>query len=1394
MPSGYLVSLGDGILNPSDPITGPLTDFTTADILGNGSWTWSGTWTGNGTNYSNITDTGIYYLGTDGNTYFIPTNWFVDPITTASVTTDPSIDGTAGNDVINDSYTDPDGKTLDATDNVIHTGAGNDTIITNGAVNGSADTVFAGSGNDTVITGRGDDVVYGEAGDDTIEGGSGADRLDGGDGVDTISGGSGNDTILGGADNDILSGNGGSDIVDGGTGDDVIDGGAGNDTLRGDEGADTITGGVGEDEIYGGEGGDTIYGAETAAGVVSTKMSWAQEGINGQDITGGFTQDADGINITVGAVDLGGLNRAEISTDPQYVGSGPFATNSALQFGGAGNGGSGIVQTARIEFSFEASLDSGLQDDVQNLQFRVNDIDQGSWRDYVTVRAFVDNVATTVTFQLDGDETMFDADTINGDEGNDVIYGDRINFDPADFPSVVGGAATSFTLDNTAPVDVQLGWVDSTGTIQLYEVVPSGTSTTRATFEGDNWVVLDANTGAVLEYLGEPADGSTIAFDSQGNDILNGGIGDDTIYGEYGNDTIDGGDGIDTIFAGEGDDIVTAGLGDDTVYLGAGNDTFGDWSTDDGNDIIYGEDGNDTINGGAGNDEIYGGDGDDTLIGAAGNDIIEGGFGSDDILITDDHNTDVIEGGEDVDGTDFDTVVFSNFASTDGVDVTFTGEEAGDCAYTSTVAEGDFIEIEQVGTTSGDDTVDASITTQGVNVFTNDGADDVTGGSGDDVIALGSGTDTVDAGVGNDAIDLGDDGAGNPDGDVDLVMFSDGDGNDTIANFDAPTADGDGSCTGIDGVDVSDLRDADGELVNTRDVSVSTNGDGDAVWTFPNGETLTFIGLTEADVGSPAQMVAMGVPADGIVSGDATDNTIDATYLGDPDGDMVDNNDALIAGEVGDDDIIEAGGGSDTVIAGEGNDEIYGDLGSTTGSDPVYAATSGTSGTLTGTNGQADTTYSVTSGTGSVNTASSGTITNGYRVANNGDGGAANETYTHAFGQEVAGAQIDFTVLGLNEELQITLDGVTLDLNDAIASGLVSFEGAGSYVINAGGNVDFIDGQSNSVVGTLTINQPFTTMDVTGISSNGSNITGIVYSVEIDSNPPVSQGNDDIDGGAGNDEIYGHGGDDTLRGGADDDTIYGGTGDDAIWGDGGDDTMFGGDGTDTFRFADAFGTDTVVGGETGENSAGDLIYGTSSQDFTVTMSGDEAGSMTNGSGTVTFEEIERVYTNGGNDTVDLTGDTSGMLVYTAEGDDVVTSGAGDDNIQTDDGDDTIVLNEGFGVDSIAAGSVDTTGDTLDASSMTSDVTVTFTDDEDGTLAEGANIATFDDIEIIATGSGDDTINATGDTVGVNVSTGAGEDTITGGTGDDIFDGGDGDDLFIMNAGFGNDDLIGGEGD
>ena len=66
---------------------------------------------------------------------------------------------------------------------------------------------------------------------------------------------------------------------------------------------------------------------------------------------------------------------------------------------------------------------------------------------------------------------------------------------------------------------------------------------------------------------------------------------------------------------------------------------------------------------------------------------------------------------------------------------------------------------------------------------------------------------------------------------------------------------------------------------------------------------------------------------DGIVDGTASGDLIDTTYLGDPNGDRVDNNDALLPGEVGNDDIIRAGGGNDTVVAGLGDDEITGAAG-----------------------------------------------------------------------------------------------------------------------------------------------------------------------------------------------------------------------------------------------------------------------------------------------------------------------------------------------------------------------------------------------------------------------------------------------------------------------------------
>ncbi|MDE0133805.1 MAG: calcium-binding protein [Acidimicrobiaceae bacterium] len=60
-------------------------------------------------------------------------------------------------------------------------------------------------------------------------------------------------------------------------------------------------------------------------------------------------------------------------------------------------------------------------------------------------------------------------------------------------------------------------------------------------------------------------------------------------------------------------------------------------------------------------------------------------------------------------------------------------------------------------------------------------------------------------------------------------------------------------------------------------------------------------------------------------------------------------------------------------------------------------------------------------------------------------------------------------------------------------------------------------------------------------------------------------GHDDLWGDHGNDRLWGGPGDDTLYGGNDNDTIWGGDGNDTLRGDNGDDTLWGGHGSDTLN-------------------------------------------------------------------------------------------------------------------------------------------------------------------------------------------------------------------------------------
>ena len=156
------------------------------------------------------------------------------------------VEGTAGNDTIDASYTDdPEG---DRIDNLDHSD-GSD-----------RDSVLAGAGDDSIVAGADADTVFGQDGNDTILGGDGNDSLDGDDalsGNDSIDGGQGQDTLIGDGGNDTLDGGDGDDIIYGGDDDDTLIGGLGDDVLDGGDGRDTFTLAEG-DTATGGAGDDTF--------------------------------------------------------------------------------------------------------------------------------------------------------------------------------------------------------------------------------------------------------------------------------------------------------------------------------------------------------------------------------------------------------------------------------------------------------------------------------------------------------------------------------------------------------------------------------------------------------------------------------------------------------------------------------------------------------------------------------------------------------------------------------------------------------------------------------------------------------------------------------------------------------------------------------------------------------------------------------------------------------------------------------------------------------------------------------------------------------------------------------------------------------------------------------
>ena len=1176
---------------------------------------------------------------------------------------------------------------------------------------------------------------------------------------DQIYGTVGTDTLVADGNSDIYYG--GTTASTTGTGSDTISAGAGNDTVFGGDGDDLIRGGGDNDSISGGDGNDTIYGDDQTPVTGSTEtLSWLSgTRVNTTNVAGGFTADTGNMNVTFGFQSDRTGSGAVISNTNVY--NEPANSTSSLNLNGNGGG-----NTSRVGLTFNAEAGSGLSDQVSNVTFRIDDIDQGTHRDFITIRAWDMNgnmVVINLTRPATGNDTLVNGTTTSAA----TITAGNGATNP-------GQAPGSVLITIPGPVHyIEIDYNNnSTGGQDVY--VTDVTFTTLPAADGSD--IIDAGAGDDLVYGGG---GNDIIATSTGNDTVYGGTGNDALTGGTGNSTLFGGDGADTLTGGSGNETLHGDAGNDTTYGGAGNDIIGTFGAEgDGDDLAYGGDGNDAIIGGAGNDTLFGDAGDDTLYGGIGTDTMYGGDGQDNFIVTEDHAADTIFGGEG--GVDNDTIQFANFLTTQGINVGFTGNEAGNYNYIGGGATGTFNQIERIDGTNNADTVNAASSGASQTLFGNAGDDSLTGGSAADVIDGGSGSDTMaggagadimtggsesdslsggagndnmDGGTGNDSLDggtgddtlSGGDGDDRMDGGADNDTLFGGAGNDTVAggagNDILTGSAGTDSLyggTGNDQIGVADTHGPTlvqgGEDPGNADVDVLTLTGG------TQGVTVTMSG---AEAGSFAFA--------GGGTGSFTEiEQINTTAFAD-----------TVTGSTGAD-TINLGAGADRVTGGAGNDQI--NLG-------VDAVTD----TIVMTNG-----------------GGADRITNFTAPVANGDG-----TFTGRDQLNVAGL-LDAT-------------GNPVNVLDVV----VSNDGSGNAVLT------FPNGETLTLIGVAPSALPdFRALMAIGIPGPDGTVSGtagddIIDSTygndptgdRIDANDVVISGhgaNDDlVEANGGNDQVFSGVGNDTVYGGTGNDSLYGGSGNDTLIGDAGNDILAGGAGNDSLSGgadADVFvvvnneGVDNIAGGEAGIGTDSDtLSFAGSSVGVTVNVTAAEAGDYTAGTGTGTFSQIEIVTGSAQNDTLNATGSTASITLNGGAGNDAITGGSANDLLSGGDDADTFNIVANAGNDTITGGEGGTDSDTLSFAGATVGVTVNVNTAEAGTYTAGTGTGTFSQIEIVTGSAQNDTLNATGSTASITLNGGAGNDTITGGSANDALSGGNDADTFNIVANAGNDTIAGGSG-
>lgn len=525
-------------------------------------------------------------------------------------------------------------------------------------------------------------------------------------------------------------------VMIGGSGFDMLIGNSGNDTITGGDPVapqggvvdEILVGGAGSDLIYGGSGTEVIF-ADMSPGAVG---NWADLDTGHADTIYGGSGNAYIYGSGADNVIHGGSGNYTI-----YVGNGnsyvETGDGNTIVYGGSGN--NFIVAGSGFD-----SIEAGDGDTYVYGGDGQSTIFAGAGDD-----TFEAGAGTTAYWAGSGRETL-----LLGSSGGDQQL---IN------ASLATAVDIRFTPD-IDPADI-VARRDDGGNLQLINLVTgrtlrvdgyfnsgSGPGTITVTFSGGT--VWDAT--AILANTMKASTGDDDLWGTDGDDIIVGGLGNDTIRGISGND------------------ILTGGSGNNTIYGGTGNSTI---IGGDGTNYLYGGDGNSTLVGGAGPNYMEGASGSSTYVFELGN-------GSE--TISPDRFTsgvDVVQFG---DGIDQNSVKFASTHNGADLSITFGTLSPSTVIITGFFSQtsGSGHQVQSFQFSNGGALTAAQVTALAASNYASDnGNDNIHGGSGDSQINGGSGSDTLTGGSGNATI-IG--GSGNEviTGGTGLNVLIGGSGYDTI--------------------------------------------------------------------------------------------------------------------------------------------------------------------------------------------------------------------------------------------------------------------------------------------------------------------------------------------------------------------------------------------------------------------------------------------------------------------------------------------------------------------------------------------------------------------------------------------------------------------------------------